>query len=186
MPKRTPKKVLTPTLQEEYQRCPHANLWRRLGAFIYDLLALSAVMMLAAIIAILLVFILTKTGVVKVEPYQDIAGYLAHNSFFAAYLAFVIVAFYSYFWVRAGQTIGMKAWRLRVQNSNGHNITLMQSIIRMATSAFGLGNLMAIFPNRNAFQDLWAECEVIVLSKQLNNWKGFKGMGFMNKDNSET
>ncbi len=73
----------------------------------------------------------------------------------------------------------MKAWRLRVQNSDGSNITITQSLIRMSTSAFGLGNLFSVFKDRNAFQDLWAECEVIVLTKELNNWKGFKGLSFL-------
>ncbi|WP_094751598.1 RDD family protein [Psychromonas sp. CD1] len=166
-----PKKTPTTTLHEEYQRCPNANLWRRMAAFVYDLFAIGAILMLATGIAILLIIILTKVGIIDITPYQDIADYLAHNSFFAFYLGLVIVTFYSYFWTHAGQTLGMKAWRLRVQNNNGQNITQMQSFIRMATSAFGLGNLMAIFPNKNAFQDLWAECKVVVLSKKLNNRK---------------
>ena len=39
-----------------------------------------------------------------------------------------------------------------------------------ATAAFGLGNLMCLFNRQRprAFQDIWAECEVIVLNKQEN------------------
>lgn len=138
--------------------------------------------MLATVFAILAVIIGNKSGLINLSAYQDIADYLANNLLFAGYLAVVIIAFYGYFWSKEGQTIGMKAWRLRVQNSDGSNITFTQSLIRMATSAFGLGNFMALFQDRNAFQDLWAECEVVVLSKELNNGNGFKGLPFSERD----
>tara|TARA_R110001583_G_scaffold9945_4_gene46311 strand:+ start:19727 stop:20284 length:558 start_codon:yes stop_codon:yes gene_type:complete len=172
-------------LQEKYQSCPRANLFKRLGAYIYDLFALIAVLMLSVIVAILVVIISNQVGLINLEAYQDTADYLGQSTIFGIYLAFITIAFYAYFWTKGGQTIGMKAWRLRVQNSDGSNISFTQSLIRMATSAFGLGNLLVLFSGRNAFQDLWAECEVIVLTKELSNWKGFKGMGFMDEDKSK-
>jgi len=182
MAKRNQKKVPKKTLQEQYQTCPRANLFKRLGAYNYDLFAIAAVLMLAGIFAILVVIIVNNMGLINLDGYQDIADYLSQSSTFAGYLTFVIIGFYGYFWTRGGQTIGMKAWRLRVQNSDGSNISFTQALIRMATSAFGLGNILCLYKSRNAFQDLWAECEVIVLTKELSNWKGFKGMGFMDED----
>ena len=40
----------------------------------------------------------------------------------------------------------------------------------IATSAFGLGNLLCVFNRAHprAFQDIWAECEVVVLGKTEN------------------
>jgi len=181
MAKRTPKKAVKLSLQEQYQTCPRAGLFKRLGAYIYDLFALMAVLMLAGIVAVLAVIIATNMGVVDLSTYQDEADYLSQSNLFASYLGFVVVGFYSYFWCKGGQTIGMKAWRLRVQNSDGSNISFTQSLIRVATSALGLGNILALLKGRNAFQDLWAECEVIVLTKELSNWKGFKGMAFMDE-----
>lgn len=182
MAKRNQKKISKLTLQEQYQTCPRANLFKRLGAYIYDLFALAAVLMFSVIFAILAVIIFNNMGLIDLSASQDIADYLSRSTAFAAYLGLVIMAFYSYFWTKGGQTIGMKAWRLRVQNSDGSNISFTQSLIRMTTSAFGLGNLLVLLKNRNAFQDLWAECEVVVLTKELSNWKGFKGMGFMDED----
>ncbi|GLS89527.1 RDD family protein [Psychromonas marina] len=182
MAKRNQKKVSKKTLQEQYQTCPRANLFKRLGAYIYDLFALAAVLMFSVIFAILVVIIINNMGLINLDAYQDIADYLSRSGVFAAYLTLVIVGFYGYFWSKGGQTIGMKAWRLRVQNSDGSNIGFTQALIRMATSAFGLGNLLVLMKNRNAFQDLWAECEVVVLTKELSTWKGFKGMGFMDED----
>lgn len=182
MAKRNQKKTAILTLQEQYQSCPRANFFKRLGAYIYDLMALAAVLMLSVIFALLAVILCNNIGLINLSAYQDIADYLGQSTVFASYLALVIIGFYGYFWSKGGQTIGMKAWRLRVQNSDGSNITFTQALIRMATSAFGLGNILALFKNRNAFQDLWGECEVIVLTKELSNWKGFKGMGFMDED----
>jgi uncharacterized RDD family membrane protein YckC len=170
------------SLAERYQACERASFFKRLGAYIYDLFAIGAILMLATILALLVVTVANKVGVIDLSLYKDSADYLAKNSFYLLYLCSVIIGFYAYFWTKAGQTIGMKAWRLRVQNSNGSNITFTQSLIRMATSAFGLGTFMALLKSRHAFQDLWAECEVVVLSKELNNWKGFKGMTFMDED----
>ena len=77
---------------------------------------------------------------------------------------------HTWFWTRAGQTIGMRAWRLRIQNADGSNIRITQALIRLATAAFGLGNLMCLFNRKapRAFQDIWSECEVVVLGKQEN------------------
>lgn len=182
MAKKNNKKVTPETLQDRYQTCPRANFFKRLGAYIYDLFAIAAVLMVAGILGILVAIIGSKIGIINLEGYQDVAAYLSQSTLFAAYLALVIIAFYGYFWTKAGQTLGMKAWRLRVQNSDGSNISWTQAIIRMSTSAFGLGNVMALLTGRNAFQDLWGECEVVVLTKEMSNWKGFKGMGFMDED----
>jgi len=177
-------KISTPqlALEKQYQACERASFFKRLGAYIYDVFALGAVLMLAAIFALLVVTIADKINIIDLALYQDAAQYLGKSPIYLAYLSFVIIGFYAYFWTKAGQTIGMKAWRLRVQNSDGSNITFTQSLIRMATSAFGLGNIMALLTSRNAFQDLWAETEVVVLTKELNNWKGFKGMAFMDEN----
>ncbi|TEW56550.1 RDD family protein [Psychromonas sp. RZ22] len=172
-------------LEEQYQACERASFFKRLGAYIYDLFAIGAVLMLATVFALLVVVILAKIAVIDLSLYKDSADYLGQSPLFLTYLCAVIIGFYAYFWSKAGQTIGMKAWRLRVQNSDGSNISFTQSLIRMATSAFGLGTFMALLKGRNAFQDLWAECEVVVLTKELSNWKGFKGMGFMDEDKNK-
>jgi len=185
MVKNNHKKVQKKSLQQQYQSCPRANFFKRLGAYIYDLFAVSAVLMLAGILAIIVVIVANNTGLINLDAYQDVADFLSSSQIFALYLATVVIGFYAYFWTKAGQTIGMKAWRLRVQNSDGSNISFTQSLIRMATSAFGLGNFLVFFSNQSAFQDQWAECEVVVLTKELSDWKGFKGMAFMDQDKNE-
>ncbi|OAN19067.1 hypothetical protein A3K86_01460 [Photobacterium jeanii] len=148
----------------------YAGVLRRLGAWLYDLLIVVAILMLAGGIAMAVVASLQYLGVVDTSGYQDVGEYLGKHPIagilYPGYLTVVIVAFYAYFWCQSGQTLGMRAWKLRVQNADGSNIGFTQALIRMATSAFGLGNFIALFgKDKKAFQDLMAECEVIVLPK---------------------
>ncbi|GAM64506.1 transmembrane protein [Vibrio ishigakensis] len=60
----------------------------------------------------------------------------------------------------------MRAWKLRVQNPDGTNISVTQAVIRVATSAFGLSNFaVPIDPQKRGFHDIWAKSEVVVLPK---------------------
>lgn len=63
----------------------------------------------------------------------------------------------------------MIRFQIRVQNSDGGLISIGQALVRLGTSAFGLGNLMVIFDRREflAFQDYWANCEVVVTSASV-------------------
>lgn len=155
----------------QYQQSPKAGFLRRMGAYFYDVFMVAALLMLATVLAIIIVAVSNQLGLVNLSTHTDIADYLANSAVFAAYLALVIITFYGYFWCHGGQTLGMKAWRLRLQKRDGSNITFTQALIRMATSAFGLGNIAALFKNSMAFQDLWAECEMVVLTKELNRDK---------------
>jgi uncharacterized RDD family membrane protein YckC len=60
----------------------------------------------------------------------------------------------------------MRAWKLRVQNSDGSAISVTQALIRLATSGFGLANLCVPFdPKKRGFHDIWAKTQVVVLPK---------------------
>ncbi|MGR5148386.1 RDD family protein [Photobacterium alginatilyticum] len=148
----------------------YPGLFRRLGAWLYDSLVVAAVLMLAGGTAMACVAILLNLGILSLGNYQDASAYLTEHPvvsmLYTAYLALVIIGFFAFFWCRGGQTIGMRAWKLRLQNKNGTNIRLTQALIRMGTSAFGLGNLLAPFnKEKQSFQDMMAECEMIVLPK---------------------
>jgi uncharacterized RDD family membrane protein YckC len=82
----------------------------------------------------------------------------------------VNVIFFSYFWTKSGQTIGMRAWRLRVQTNDGNLISWSQSVIRCMGALLGLGNLVVLvdFKNKKALQDYLSKTEVVALSKEEN------------------
>ncbi|PSU30944.1 RDD family protein [Photobacterium lutimaris] len=148
----------------------YPSLFRRLAAWLYDSLVIAAILMLAGGLAIGLMAILVSTGIVDISGYDDVSAYMTKHPvvgmLYTGYLAMVIVGFFTYFWCQAGQTLGMRAWKLRIQNKDGSNIRPTQAMIRMATSAFGLGNLLSPFSKTNqSFQDAMADCEMVVLPK---------------------
>lgn len=152
---------------------PTAGLLRRLGALLYDALVVTSLLIIAGFIGMGIAKLLLITGMASVPAGEDTVWLLTRHSLsliYTLWLAFVVCGFYTWFWTRAGQTVGMRAWRLRIQNEDGSQLRVTQALIRLATAAFGLGNLMCLFNRKHprAFQDIWAECEVIVLSKQEN------------------
>jgi uncharacterized RDD family membrane protein YckC len=152
---------------------PSAGLLRRLGALLYDALVVTSLLIIAGFIGTGVAKLLLITGMASVPAGEDTLWLLTRHHLsliYTLWLAFVICGFYTWFWTRAGQTIGMRAWRLRIQNEDGSHIRVTQALIRLATAAFGLGNLMCLFNRKHprAFQDIWAECEVVVLGKQEN------------------
>ncbi|MGL5031343.1 MAG: RDD family protein [Aeromonas sp.] len=152
---------------------PSAGLFRRIGALIYDALVVSALLIIAGFIGMAVAKLLLVTGLATVPTGEDSLWLLTRHPLsliYTLWLAVVLCGFYTWFWTHLGQTIGMRAWRMRIQNEDGSPIRVTQALIRLATSAFGLGNLMCLFNRQRprAFQDIWAECEVVVLSKEEN------------------
>jgi len=149
---------------------PPAGFFRRIGALIYDSLIIMAILMIAGGIVVAIMEALVAAGIMSYGQYQDASNLLTHhpvwNPVYTLYLAFVWIYFFVYFWTKAGQTLGMRAWKMVVQNKNGLAITKTQALIRLATSVFGLGNLAVLIdPQKRSFQDMWANTEVVVLPK---------------------
>ncbi len=100
---------------------PPAGLFRRLAALIYDTLIIIAIEMMAAGIVMAVVFALNAAGLLSYGEYADAADMLGKHPvlspLFTLYLAVVWIYFFVFFWTRAGQTLGMRAWKLRVRNA---------------------------------------------------------------------
>lgn len=132
-----------------------AGLARRLAAAIYDLLPLLALWMVGT--ALLMPF--TRAGI---EP---------HTAWFQAYLLSIAFAYYGWSWKRGGQTIGMKAWRLRAVSDTGAPLTWPQVMLRfviacLGTAMLGAGLVAAIFDaRRRMWHDTAARTVVVVLPK---------------------
>ncbi|CAH0541477.1 RDD family protein [Vibrio marisflavi] len=145
---------------------PKAGFLRRLGALFYDFLIVIAIEMIAAGIVIAVLQALMKFQLLNLGPYADIADLLDNHPIWShvylLYLVVVWVSFYLYFWGKAGQTLGMRAWRLKLIDKQGNYVTNIQIIVRLISSLFGLANLLALFGKRG-LQDIIARTEVIVL-----------------------
>ena len=108
---------------------PVVGLLRRLAAIVYDCLLLFGVLFVAA--AIVVAFNRGET---------------VHHPLFSAYLLAVGYLFFGWFWTHGGQTLGMRAWKFRVQRLQGGPISWGQALRRfllaiVSWSVFGLGFL---------------------------------------------
>jgi uncharacterized RDD family membrane protein YckC len=109
-----------------------AKLPRRLAAIVYDSLLLAGVLIVASALAWgLMAALLGSEAVTRHNPLQG-------NPFFQTYLLLVCFFFYGGFWVRAGQTLGMRAWRLRITRHDGRGIGWSQALLRFLTASLWL------------------------------------------------
>ena len=120
---------------------PAPGIVRRVASAFYDLmLCLSLVMVLT---------MAYHQGVLRwvygPEALQTMseAGRLDHDPLLSTLLILAIYGFFGLFWTLRGQTLGMQAWRLRVQQPDGTSITWRQAVIRvsMALVSWLLGGL---------------------------------------------
>lgn len=148
---------------------PRAGVLRRLSAMMYDGLVLCALWMGAMALGLLVVVLLDKAGVISLVGYQDAADYIQqHAIWFQLYTLAVFAWFFLYFWTKAGQTLGMRAWRMLVISADGAPLSFKQSCIRLATSLLGLGNFWLWLQRGQglALQDKAAGTIVVVLTKE--------------------
>lgn len=106
-----------------------AGLFRRLAAMLYDALLLMAILFAATAAAL---------------PFNDGEAFASNNLYFHAYLIFICFVFYAWFWINSGQTLGLKAWKLRILTEDRQPMTWQQALTRfigaiVSWSAFGLG-----------------------------------------------
>ena len=148
---------------------PPAGFLRRCGALFYDSLIILAIEMMAAGIVIAIVFALKAAGIVDYGLYRDAAEMLSKHPIlsplFSFYLFAVAIYFFVFFWTRAGQTLGMRAWKIQIRNQkDAKPITIQQALLRLLVSCFGVANLTAIIdPQKRGLHDMLAKTEVVVL-----------------------
>lgn len=114
---------------------PAPGLLRRLAAVIYDLLLLIAVFFLAT--ALLL-------------PLNSGEAFTRQQFLYPLFLVTVSFVFYGWFWTHGGQTLGLKAWKIRVLTLDQKPLNWSQACIRFFSAAlswsiFGLGFIWIIF-----------------------------------------
>ncbi|WP_407695831.1 RDD family protein [Shewanella avicenniae] len=160
------------TARPNYQLAglPRAGFLPRTAAAIYDALLAVAIYALAGIIGIAMIAVLNQLGWIELADNTELALALQQtpviHGIYQLWLLCCVVAFYSYFWSRSGQTLGMKAWRLRLQHPNGQNLSPITAIARCFWSLLGLGNLLLLISAQHlALQDRLCNSEVVRLPK---------------------
>jgi uncharacterized RDD family membrane protein YckC len=155
---------------------PTAGLRRRLAALIYDTFLLFA-LTLAYGALLLIIKILFKTLVNSDGLLEEIQIPAALQ--WLSFLGWLLVlgGYYFICWRKQGQTLGMKAWRVRLQQTNGPLnaqgmlVTTEQCIKRSLLAPFslalcGMGYLWIMLPSaRGCLHDIVTGTEVVLLPK---------------------
>lgn len=132
-----------------------APLWRRLVAAVYDGLLLVALWMIAAMADVLV---------------RGLLGLTQQRLAFQLLLFFIGMAFFGWFWTHGGQTLGMRAWRLRVRRDDGGGLRWPTAAVRYGLAYVSwisvIGTLWSLIDaRRRTLHDVLTGTEVVVLPK---------------------
>lgn len=98
-------------------------------------------------------------------------GEAVKGPFFNSALFLITFLFFAGFWTRNGQTLGMQAWRIRIQTKEGYSISWMQALIRffmaLVSALFaGLGYFWVLIDKeKRSWHDRYSETQVVSLPK---------------------
>ena len=126
-------------------------LLRRIAAFLYDTLLLVAIFFVFTAILI---------------AYND--GEAIKNQGFIIVLYVIGFFFFSWFWMHGGQTLGMRAWRIKLVTDNASEIKLAHCVKRYLTGTllFGVTLLYVLVDKqRRALHDRLSDTIIIMKNK---------------------
>ena len=133
------------------------GFFRRLAAMAYDGLLLFALLIAAN--AILIPFL----GFKPIQP---------DNHLYQIYLLYVIYLFFVWFWIHGGQTLGMKAWDIKLVADNGETVGWTQATVRffgsiISWAILGGGFLWILFDKENrSFHDVISHTHLLRVVRQ--------------------
>ena len=150
----------------------NAGLFRRLAALTYDLFLVVAIWFGVAGLAVLLNVLISGGEALPV--------WVAQWILFPALIGSTFL-FYYWFWTHGGQSLGMRAWRLKVisdtvsdSDKNPHQIASLKPNLRQCALRFfigffsgGLGLVFCLFSkDKKSLQCKLSQTRVIVLDKE--------------------
>jgi len=129
-----------------------------LAALIYDWVLLTGVLFGATVVVLAF-----RAG----EAFQP------HDAGYSAYLIGTGAVFFSWFWIHGGQTLGMRAWKIKLITVDGRPITWRQALWRCGwalagAACFGLGYLwLLVDPERRCWQDIASGTQIIACPRPV-------------------
>ena len=143
---------------------PAPLLPRRLAALLYDILLVLPLIMACVILVMglrtLLGFGAAEDGTVRLDA--NLVRLLA---------LLTTMAFFSWFWLKNSQTLGMQAWRIKLVTFDGGKPGFRQIILRclgaaLSAACFGLGYWWVLIDrNRRYWHDYLSGTELVLLPK---------------------
>lgn len=161
-----PETVKSPT---QFNHLPYAGVLPRLMALIYDALIVAGLWMVYGFFAML---VASTFGDLHCQPeHQDYTPCVG-GPLYQLGLLLVTATYFLWSWRVAGQTIGMRAWRLMVANNNGVQLSWYQCLVRalvgpVSLACLGLGFFWGYLrSDRASWHDLASDSEVRQLPKK--------------------
>ncbi|MBN7796309.1 RDD family protein [Parahaliea mediterranea] len=136
------------------------GLPRRLIAMVYDTFLVLPLIMLNVAIGMGVHGAIRGSGAEPLHPQLvQLIALLTATGFFSA------------FWLKSGQTLGMQAWRLKLIDSNGGKPSLWQAVRRcvaalLSAACLGAGYWWCLFDRRGRYwHDYLSGTELILVDK---------------------
>lgn len=149
---------------------PTPGVARRVASAFYDLMLCLALLMVLTLAyqqgVLRLVY-----GAETLEAMSS-AGQLDRDPILSVLMLVAIYGFLSLFWTLRGQTLGMQAWRMRVQQPDGTSITWRQAINRVSFALLGwlcggLGIWWALWDKESrTWADIVSGTRTVILPKE--------------------
>jgi uncharacterized RDD family membrane protein YckC len=142
-----------------------ASFWKRLFAWVYDLLGALGIFVLALVIGQLCIYLVS---LLIDKDFNSLDKAFITDVLRGIYLFSCVQFYYVWCWVKGGQTVGMKTWRLQVYKASGELLSYKAAYLRSFLSFAGLSTLWSILDNENrGLQDIVVNSRVIELPKDF-------------------
>ena len=129
-----------------------SGFWRRFIALVYDVFIIISILLGG--FAILYIILLLILGEQAVNVYY-VLWHWGWALVIKIYLLGLWFGYYALSWIKGGQTLGMKPWRLYVVDIEGKPLNIKNSAIRFFSGFLGLGLVMIPFNEKKlALHDL--------------------------------
>lgn len=142
-----------------------APLWKRLFSIVYDFLILAAISLAYFGVATAVSTLVFHHAPSEFKP--NASGLWVQTGW-----VLTLLTFYCYFWIKIGQTVAMKAWRLKLVCDDKSELKLGHCLLRcflggLALGAFGLGYLWALIDkDKKALHDRLTKTSIIQLDRE--------------------
>jgi uncharacterized RDD family membrane protein YckC len=153
---------MRPTKPDEPDVTEAAGLGRRLGAMFYDSLLLFAVTWAFTALEVGLRLWQEGEQAIRATGRAAVGGAALQVP-----LLVITVLFFGWFWTRWGQTLGMQAWKLRIETLDGRRISWRDALLRqlfacVSFACLGAGFWMMLFDSeRRTWHDRWTGTRIV-------------------------
>ncbi|MBM5572509.1 MULTISPECIES: RDD family protein [Deefgea] len=116
-----------------------AGLIRRMVSFMYEILLLTALLLIAEGVFQGVFQIVSGLSVTQLSDYP----WLGALNF--VWLLVVTLLYFGWCWMRGGQTLAMKTWRTRLLMQDGSSLTRKAVLIRFTVASVCYGSLLPVY-----------------------------------------